>query len=151
MSDRYTKIVLTIIAIALVYLCIVVTPFTTVSAQTALRPGDPTGPGQVVIVGWHTSDVAPVAFQQPVRITATEPLRVTGSVATERSTGAADRVVGSRRLLLLQRPGARAASLANGRRDGQGHAAGRSGVPLVHPLVGPLGWSRDRALALPGR
>jgi hypothetical protein len=93
MSDRYTKIVLTIIAVALCYLCVVLTPFTTVSAQTALRPGDPTGPGQVVIVGWHTSDVAPVAFQQPVRITATEPLRITGSVATERSTGAADRVV----------------------------------------------------------
>ncbi len=93
MSDRYTKVVLTVIAVALCYLCIVLTPFTTVSAQTALRPGDPTGPGQVVIVGWKTSDIAPVAFQQPVRVTASEPLRITGSVATERSSGAADRVV----------------------------------------------------------
>ena len=87
MSDRYTKTVLTIIAVALVYLCIVMTPFPAVSAQTALRPGDPTGPGQMVIVGWQTNQAI------PVHIVSQEPLRITGNVTTERSSGAPDRMI----------------------------------------------------------
>ena len=47
MSDRFTKIVLTVIATALVYLCVVLTPLPSAHAQTAARPGDPTGPGTV--------------------------------------------------------------------------------------------------------
>lgn len=91
--DRYTKIVLTVIASALVYLCIVLTPLPGLHAQTAPRPGDPTGPGQVVIVGWQTNTPVPVAFSRPVPVTSAEPLRITGNVTTERSSNVADRVV----------------------------------------------------------
>lgn len=81
MTDRYTRIVLTIIAASLVYLCIVMTAFPAVAAQTAKRPGDSTGPGEMVIVGWRTSDPLPITIHEPLRVT------------TERSSGAADRVV----------------------------------------------------------
>lgn len=94
MIDRYTKTVLTLIAGALLYLCIVMTAFPAAHAQSSLRPGEPTGPGQVVVVGWRVTEPLPVAFQRPVPvITANEPLRITGTVATERSGGAADRVI----------------------------------------------------------
>jgi hypothetical protein len=94
MADRYTKIVLTVIAGALVYLCIVMTAFPTVQAQGSLRPGEPTGPASVVVVGWRSDQPLPVAFQRPVPVvTANEPLRITGSVTTERTAGLADRVV----------------------------------------------------------
>jgi hypothetical protein len=92
--DRYTKTVLTVIAGALLYLCIVVTAFPAAHAQSSLRPGEPTGPGQVVVVGWRVTEPLPVAFQRPVPvITTNEPLRITGTVATERSGGVADRVI----------------------------------------------------------
>jgi hypothetical protein len=94
MADRYTKIVLTVIAGALVYLCIVMTAFPPVQAQGSLRPGEPTGPASVVVVGWQSNQPLPVAFQRPVQVvTANEPLRITGSVTTERTAGLADRVV----------------------------------------------------------
>ncbi|MEP6782593.1 MAG: hypothetical protein ABI983_02925 [Acidobacteriota bacterium] len=80
--DRYTKTVLTVIAGALVYLCIVMTAFPTVSAQqTAARPGDPTGPAQVVVVGWNPAAAIPITTAQPLH------------VVTERSTGLPDRMV----------------------------------------------------------
>jgi len=91
--DRYTKVVLTIIATSLVYLCIVMTPIPGVQAQTAKRPGDPTGPGEMVIVGWRATDPIPVSFQRPVPVVSAETLRVSGSVTTERSSGQADRMV----------------------------------------------------------
>ena len=72
--DFYTKVILTVIAGALVYLCVVFTPLPTVHAQRGLRPGDDTGPAQVVVVGWRTSDRA------PVQITDSVPLRVNGDV-----------------------------------------------------------------------
>ena len=82
MTDRYTKIVLTVIAGALVYLCVIMTAFPAVQAQVTQRPGEFTGrPIDAVIVGWKATGALP--------ITTTEPLRV----QTERSTGAADRVV----------------------------------------------------------
>ena len=95
MVDRYTKVILTVIATALVYLCIVMTPLPGVQAQTARRPGDPTGPGEMVIVGWRAprDETVPVSVMGPVRVTNTEPLSITGRVTTERSAGAADRVV----------------------------------------------------------
>ena len=94
MIDRYTKTVLTVIAGALLYLCIVWSVFPAAHAQSSLRPGEPTGPGQVVVVGWRVNEPLPVAFQRPVPIvTMNEPLRITGTVATERSGGAADRVI----------------------------------------------------------
>jgi len=82
--DRYTRIVLTVIACALVYLCVAMTPLPSLSAQqqqASKRPGESTGPAEVVIVGWKQD--------APMQISSAEPLRV----VTERSSGAADRVV----------------------------------------------------------
>ena len=95
MADRYTKTVLTVIAGALVYLCIVMTAFPPVQAQGSARPGEPTGPASVVVVGWQSNQAVPVTFQRPVPVVTTpnEPLRITGSVTTERSAGVADRMV----------------------------------------------------------
>ena len=83
MTDRYIKIVLTVIAAALVYICVAITPMPSVNAQqTATKyPGQSTGPTEVVIVGWKQT--------APMQISSQEPLRV----VTERSSGAADRVV----------------------------------------------------------
>jgi hypothetical protein len=96
MNDRYLKGVLTVIAGALIYLCVVLTPLPGVSAQTnSRRPGEPSGPTEVIVVGWRPPADAPVAvtFQQPIsvtastplRVTAAEPLRITGRVTTEQS------------------------------------------------------------------
>ena len=97
MPDRYTKFILTVIAAALVYLCIVLTPLPGVHAQVpSLRPGEPSGPTEVVISGWRTPAglaAFPVSIQHPVQLSTAQPLRVTGSVVTERSSGAADRVI----------------------------------------------------------
>jgi hypothetical protein len=80
--DRYTKTVLTVIAGALVYLCVVMTAFPAVHAQqTAARPGEMTGPAQVVVVGWNPNTAVPITTTQPLH------------VVTERSTGAADRML----------------------------------------------------------
>lgn len=82
MSDRYTKIVLTIIAGALVYLCVVMTAFPAVQAQVTQRPGEFTGrPIEAVIVGWKLTEPLQIATRTPI------------PVQTERSTGAADRMV----------------------------------------------------------
>ena len=97
MNDRYTKTVLTVIAGALIYLCVIFTPLPGVSAQSPSKvPGVSSGPTDVVIVGWRAPDNAafPVAIQHQVRVSATEPLPIRGSVTTERSdSGLADRVV----------------------------------------------------------
>ena len=91
MNDRYIKSLLTVIAAALVYLCIVLTPLPGVNAQTpSVRPGESSGPTEVIVVGWRpgTRETIPVAIQQ------TQPLRIEGTVTTERSTTRlADRVV----------------------------------------------------------
>jgi hypothetical protein len=80
--DRYTKIVLTVIAAALVYLCIVLTPLPAAQAQTTKRAGEMiTTPIEAVIVGWKAEGSLPIYTPQPLR------------VQTERSTGEADRVV----------------------------------------------------------
>lgn len=82
MVDKYTKVVLTVIAVALVYLCVINTPLPTVAAQgTTQRPGEFSGPAQVVVVGWQSN--------APVPITANQPLHV----ITERSTGQPDRMI----------------------------------------------------------
>ncbi len=103
MIDRYTRTVLTLIAIALVYLCVVLTPWPGVQAQTAQRPGDPTGPAQMVIVGWRGApgetipvsapNPVPIAASAPLAVRVTAPVEVTGSVKTEKSSERADRVV----------------------------------------------------------
>jgi hypothetical protein len=81
MIDRYSKIILTLIAGALIYLCIVMTAFPAVSAQGTQRPGEPSGPLEVVVVGWKSTTPLSIAAQQPIR------------VITERVPGAAERVV----------------------------------------------------------
>lgn len=80
MSDRYTKTILTVIAGALIYLCVVMTAFPAVRAQGTQRPGEPSGPLEVVVVGWKPNTAVPIVAPQPLR------------VITERSAGA-DRVV----------------------------------------------------------
>jgi hypothetical protein len=79
-SDRYTRVVLTVIAGALVYLCLVLTPWPTARAQTALRPGDPTGPGEVVIVGWRLPKEARFPVQVVDSVPITGDVRVVGDV-----------------------------------------------------------------------
>jgi hypothetical protein len=98
MVDRYTKLVLTLIACALVYLCVVFTPLPGVHAQRpSLTPGEPSGPTEVVIVGWQSRQGIqpfPVSIGHPVEVRASQPLPVRGEITTERtSTGLADRVV----------------------------------------------------------
>jgi hypothetical protein len=89
-SDLYLRAVLTVIAAALVYLCVILTPVPAVSAQAgqvvgAPVPGVSTGPGEMVIVGWKTADAIPVNVRSEVR--------VAGRVQTEQLSGAVDRVV----------------------------------------------------------
>jgi hypothetical protein len=99
MIDRYTKIVLSLIAGALVYLCIVFTPLPGAFAQQpTLRPGEPSGPLDVVIVGWRPQqgiNAIPVSIGHQLQVTATQPLPIVGAVTTERSSSRplADRVV----------------------------------------------------------
>lgn len=98
MIDRYTKTILTLIAVALMYLCVIVTPLPRAHAQTPTKyPGEPSGPTEVVIVGWQSRQGAvpfPVSIGHPVQVTASQSLPIRGEVTTERSaTGLADRVV----------------------------------------------------------
>ena len=88
--DRYTRAILTVIAAALVYLCVLQTPWPRVSAQTALRPGDPTGPAEVVVIGWK-APVIPVQVTDAIRVAG--EVRVTGNVRTRQEDNAIERVV----------------------------------------------------------
>ena len=91
--DRYTRVVLTVIAGALVYICIALTPMPSVSAQRALRPGDDTGPGRVVVVGWEATAHLPVQVVDSITLKTTGDMRVVGPVQTQQSTNSTDRVV----------------------------------------------------------
>lgn len=94
--DRYTKSILTVIAGALVYLCIVLTPLPVAYAQRAAqRPGEFTGPGEVVVVGWKVPPSEPliVTAPAPLPVTINGLVEVRGRVSTERSSGRADRVL----------------------------------------------------------
>jgi hypothetical protein len=90
MLDRYSRVVLTVIALCLVYLCLVVSGFgTPLGAQQAgtlpqgqARPGLATGPAEVVIVGWRVGPEDP-----PV------PVTVRNTVATQAVTESTTRVV----------------------------------------------------------
>ena len=95
MIDRYTKFVLTVIAGSLLYLAVILTPLPTANAQTPSKyPGQSSGPTEVVVVGWQTSQaVVPVSIGHPVQVTASKPLPITGQVTTERTSEKADRVV----------------------------------------------------------
>jgi hypothetical protein len=91
--DRYTRAVLTVIAGALVYISIALTPMPSVSAQRGLRPGDDTGPGRVVIVGWEATAHVPVQVVDSITLKTTGDMRVTGTVQTQQAPNSADRVV----------------------------------------------------------
>ena len=96
MVDRYTKAVLTLIACALIYLCVIFTPLPRAHAQTPSKhPGEPSGPTEVIVVGWRApGEIAvPVTITHPVQVTAPQALRVTGEVRTQQSANVADRVV----------------------------------------------------------
>ena len=94
-TDFYLRAVLTIIAGALVYLCIVLTPMPGASAQQpargALRPGDDTGPAEMVIVGVRLPAGATVPVAGDVQVL--NELRVTGRVQTEQRPNVVERVV----------------------------------------------------------
>ena len=94
MIDRYTKTVLTLIATALVYLCIIFTPMPAAQAQFTQRPGEPTGPVQVVIVGWRGAqgETVPVAIPAPLTVSVNGLVEVRGQVKTEKATDRAERV-----------------------------------------------------------
>jgi hypothetical protein len=64
--DRYTKTVLTVIAVCLVYLCLAVTQWPVVSAAAE--------PQEVVIIGWKEGS--------SVRALNTKPLPIQSSVTT---------------------------------------------------------------------
>jgi hypothetical protein len=91
--DLYLRVVLTVIAVALVYLCAVLTPLPILNAQTAPRPGMDTGPARCVIVGWQTTDQIPVQVVDSITLKTTGETRILGSVQTEQRAGAASRVV----------------------------------------------------------
>jgi hypothetical protein len=84
MTDRYTRVVLTVIAACLVYLCLVLsragTPLSAQGNQPqgAARPGLATGPAEVVIVGWRSA-AADLAFPVVVRNTVTTTPSVEGA------------------------------------------------------------------------
>ena len=96
-ADAYVRGLLTVIAGALVYLSVILTPWPTASAQTAARPGDPTGPAEMVIVGVRQGVALPVQVLSAVQIAnevrVTGDVRVTGRVQTEQVPRTADRVV----------------------------------------------------------
>ena len=94
MNDRYLKTMLTIIAGALLYLCIVMTPLPRVSAQTPSKtPGVSSGPLEVIVVGYTAQTPMPVSVSGLVEVTASTPLRITGQVSTAKSSERADRVI----------------------------------------------------------
>ena len=91
--DFYTRAALTVIALALVYLCVAFTPLPSVHAQRGARPGDDTGPAQCVIVGWKSTDHVPVQVLDSITLKTTGDVRVTGTVQTEQKANSTHRVV----------------------------------------------------------
>jgi hypothetical protein len=98
-NDWYLRAVLTVIAAALVYLCVVFTPMPLAMAQGARTPGEMTGPAETVIVGFRLASDAglPVRVAGPVTVTGdvkvSSDVRVTGRVQTEQAPGTSQRVV----------------------------------------------------------
>ena len=92
-NDRYLRGVLTVIAGALVYLSIVLTPVPAAFGQGARTPGEPTGPAETVIVGWKLAPGVglPVQVMDPVSVAG--EVRVSGRVQTEQAPNTSSRVV----------------------------------------------------------
>jgi hypothetical protein len=99
--DWYVRSLLTVIAAALVYLCIVLTPLPPAHAQAgrvpgARTPGESTGPGEMVIVGWRLPPgTPPLPVDVPAGVNAriAGEVRVTGRVETQQQSGVVDRVM----------------------------------------------------------
>jgi hypothetical protein len=84
-ADCYLRAVLTVIAAALVYLCIALTPLPVALAQGtrvpgARTPGEPTGPAEVVIVGARLASDAALPVQIVGRVNVTGDVRVINDV-----------------------------------------------------------------------
>lgn len=96
-DDRYLRGVLTVIAGALVYLCVVMTPWPSASAQTPMRgtrtPGESTGPAEVVIVGWNVMPDTGLPVSVIGGVTVANDVAVKGRVETIQVPGTFDRVV----------------------------------------------------------
>jgi hypothetical protein len=94
-TDLYLRFVLSVIAGALVYLCLLLTPLPATFAQTTQRPGEFTGPGEMVIVGVRlpAGQAVPVSAAAPVPVAIANEVRVTGRVQTEQAAQTYDRVV----------------------------------------------------------
>ena len=99
-GNKYLCGVLTVIAGALVYLCIVLTPVPTAFAQTTQRPGQFTGPGEMVIVGFRlpTGETLPVEVRGAVSVSGAVNVsggnvNVAGRVQTEQAPQTVQRVV----------------------------------------------------------
>jgi hypothetical protein len=91
-TDLYLRMVLTVIAAALVYLCVIFTPLPTASAQAgrvvgAPRPGESTGPAEMVIVGWRLPPDAALPIRGNVTVsgdvTIKNTVRVSGRVESD--------------------------------------------------------------------
>ena len=89
-ADRYTRVLLTVIAGCLVYLCVasarigvpLAAQATTTGQQPApITPGQQTGVAPVVVVGWKVPETEPI------------PVTVRGTVVTEQARGTEGRVV----------------------------------------------------------
>jgi hypothetical protein len=95
--DRYTRAVLTVIATALVYLCVVLSSWPVASAQGAQRPGSvSTTPLEVIVAGWRlpqgqSPPVVEIAGTPNVRIVG--DVRVSGTIETSQRRDMPDRVV----------------------------------------------------------
>jgi hypothetical protein len=81
MEDRHTRVLPTIIAGCLVYLCVAdALQGAPVSAQTyaTKRPGEQTGPAEVIIVGWRNLPQGglPVQIASALPARGSEPIRV---------------------------------------------------------------------------
>ena len=122
MNDRYTRVVLTIIAACLIYLCLAVsnvgTPLGAQQAGTpppgASRPGLSTGPAEVVVVGWRNAgdeEPMPVTVRNIVTVQPTQDTttRVVVTGWEDRRTNSVVRLAPDAGLPVTQEPAAAAA------------------------------------------
>jgi hypothetical protein len=69
------------------------TPLPTVHAQRGLRPGDDTGPAQVVIVGWRLDEGLPVRMTESVPLKMSGDVSINGLVETRSTPDSVSRVI----------------------------------------------------------
>ena len=96
--EAYLRGVLTVIAAALLYLCILFSPLPVASAQSgrvvgAPTPGVSTGPAEMIVVGWKVPDTVPVTITRGEVQVTNQSLRVSGTVRTEQAPNTATRTV----------------------------------------------------------